>query len=640
MNKEQMNGNIEGNTKNEVEEITVYDNPSYMRDTNEVEIQQKAEKEIENDNAVKGVPQDRPQWGRSIEFLMSCVAMNVGLGNIWRFPFVAYENGGGAFVIPYLLVLTFFGRPMYYLEMCLGQFTSRGNVKMFESLAPILKGIGYGQLIGDFSVATYYCTLMAISLFYLIQSFTSDLPWTECRDEWKTNPFLQGKTCVSSKSVNVSNNISVCSSELYFRIEVLRESPDISEGLGIPDWRLALYLLASWIVTFLICSKGVKSSGKVSYFLALFPYIILFSLLIRATTLEGSVEGIAFFFLPQWEKLLEAKVWYAAITQCMFSLNIGFGTVTMCASYNSFRHNTYRDAIIVSILDTGTSMLAGTIIFGILGNLALKLNVDIDKVVTSGTGLAFISYPEAIARFESVPWVFAVLFFSMLFILGVGSLIALYGSASTVIMDSYPHLNISYVSFGTAVVGFIIGLVYITPGGQWIFTMVDFYAGTAIFFFMNTSEIIIIAWWYGIEDICKDIEFMLGRKTGIYWRMSWGLIIPVALLAVMVYFLSNLEPLRYADHIYPITVEAGGYALFAFGVLQPFFWFFIELCKRKRKERLYSEVLESMLSHESWGPKDMTENTAWREFKQEARMKRVSKRRNCLVDKLCVLIGY
>lgn len=71
---------------------------------------------------------------------MSCVAMSVGLGNIWRFPFTAYENGGGAFLIPYIIILTIIGRPLYYMEMSLGQFSNRGNIKFFKSLSPYLKG--------------------------------------------------------------------------------------------------------------------------------------------------------------------------------------------------------------------------------------------------------------------------------------------------------------------------------------------------------------------------------------------------------------------------------------------------------------------------------------------------------------------
>ncbi|KAG5861857.1 hypothetical protein JTB14_001142 [Gonioctena quinquepunctata] len=403
-------------------------------------------------------------------------------------------------------------------------------------------------------------------------------------------------------------------------IEVLKETPDVTTGVGLPDWELALCLLASWTITYIVCAKGVKSSGKASYFLAIFPYVILLTLLGRSATLNGSDKGMLYFITPRWEMLLEVKVWYAAITQCIFSLNIGFGTITMYASYNNFRHNTYRDAMIVATLDTFTSMLAGTIIFGILGNLATKMGVEIDDVVTSGTGLAFISYPEAIAKFDSVPWLFSILFF-------------------LIYHGFIPLSQNRSVSLFTAIIGFVIGLAYITPGGQWIFTMVDYYLGTAIFFFLDLVEIIAIAWWYGLGEICSDFQFMLKRSTGIYWRMCWGFIIPVSLFTVLIYFIFTIEPLTYEGNIFPSYIEVWGMAFFAIGVLQPFLWFFIEIFRRKNKQRSFKKVLESMVSHEAWGPKDANENMAWKEFKVGVRRDRVSKRRHWLVDKICVLMG-
>ncbi|KAJ8957365.1 hypothetical protein NQ318_004844, partial [Aromia moschata] len=584
--------------------------------------------------------EDRAQWGNSIEFLMSCIAMNVGLGNIWRFPFVAYENGGGAFLIPYLLVLIFLGRPMYYLEMCLGQFSSRGNVKMFESLAPILKGVGYGQLIGTICVATYYCSLMAITLFYLINSFTSDLPWSECDPAWENHTLLQNLTCLASKSEGGTNlTKTISSAELWFRIEVLKESTDISDGIGLPEWRLTLCLLVSWLITFSVCAKGVQTSGKASYFLAIFPYVILGSLLIRAVTLEGAGQGILYFVQPKWEKLLSAKVWYSAVTQCFFSLNIGFGSVTMYASYNTFRHNVYRDAMVVTTLDTCTSFLAGLIIFGILGNLAYKMQVNVSDVVKSGgTGLAFISYPEAIARFEAVPWLFAILFFFMLFVLGVGSLVALKGCAFTVVMDSFPHLEIWHVSLATAIGGFLVGLLYITPGGQWIFTMVDFFGGTFIFYVLTILEIVTVMWWYGLENICLDLEYMLKRKAGAYWRICWCVVTPLILITVFFYFIATLEELTYEGKSYPTNIIAWGWVLLGLGVMQPVVWFFVELAKRQRTESV-DEALKSLISHDSWGPKDLNKNRRWQEFKVKAKHAKDLKHRSWIKEKLCILVG-
>lgn len=82
---------------------------------------------------------ERENWGKSIEFLMSCIAMSVGLGNVWRFPFTALENGGGAFLLPYIVVLFIIGRPLYYLEMVLGQFSSRNSINVFD-MAPFFRG--------------------------------------------------------------------------------------------------------------------------------------------------------------------------------------------------------------------------------------------------------------------------------------------------------------------------------------------------------------------------------------------------------------------------------------------------------------------------------------------------------------------
>lgn len=226
---------------------------------------------------IVGAEKSRPVWGNSIEFLMSCISMSVGLGNIWRFPFTAYENGGGAFLIPYIIVLIIIGKPMYYLEMILGQFTSRSGVKIW-SLNPLFKGVGIGQLLATICVITYYCSMIALSLHYMFASFSSDLPWNTCRPEWEN--------CVDSKPLQ--SNITVTpgegsssSSEYYFLTTVLKETDDITHGIGTPDWKLSLWLLLAWAVVYLIIIRGVRSSGKAAYFLALFPYVVIITLLIQ-----------------------------------------------------------------------------------------------------------------------------------------------------------------------------------------------------------------------------------------------------------------------------------------------------------------------------------------------------------------------
>ncbi|EDS39009.1 sodium/Chloride dependent amino acid transporter [Culex quinquefasciatus] len=159
--------------------------------------------------------QNRPEWSNKLEFLMSCISMSVGLGNVWRFPFTAYENGGGAFLIPYIIVLFVIGRPLYYLEMILGQFTSRSSVKIWE-ISPLFRGIGVGQLVGTTSVVTYYVSLIAITLSYMFASFASELPWAKCEESW-------GEHCVDSSAIiahagnrNKTDEQAVSSSQIYF----------------------------------------------------------------------------------------------------------------------------------------------------------------------------------------------------------------------------------------------------------------------------------------------------------------------------------------------------------------------------------------------------------------------------------------
>ncbi|RXG54345.1 Sodium-dependent nutrient amino acid transporter 1 [Armadillidium vulgare] len=409
----------------------------------------------------------REQWGNPIEFLLSCIAMSVGLGNIWRFPFTAYENGGGAFLIPYLIVLFIIGRPLYYMELCMGQFASYGSVKVW-AMVPAFRG--YGQAIVTWCIVTYYVSLMSLTVFYLIVSFFPTLPWASCNGE----PYCYDATTNLSHVEDLSNFHPAA--EIYFQKVVNTHPGGLDEGIHPPDWKLALCLLFSWIILSLILIKGVKSSGKSAYFTALFPYVVLIIMLGRGASLPGAVDGVWFFIKPDWEKVFSATVWFRAIGQSFFSLTVGFGPIIMFSSYNDFRHNLYRDVTIISMVDTLTSFLAGLTIFGILGHLAHETGLPVSKVISrGGSGLAFISYPDVLSRFEVVPQLFAVLFFLMLFTLGVGSASALTGCVITVITDKFQN--------------------------------------NLVIFVLASLEVVAVTYVYGMKNFIRDIEFMLQRRT-------------------------------------------------------------------------------------------------------------------------------
>ncbi|XP_055624083.1 sodium-dependent nutrient amino acid transporter 1-like [Toxorhynchites rutilus septentrionalis] len=549
----------------------------------------------------------REKWGKNIEFLLSCVALSVGFGNVWRFPYTAFNNGGGAFVIPYLIVLFIVGRPVYYLEMVLGQFSNRGCVKVYD-LAPVMRGIGVGQTIAIFTVITYYAAVLAITFRYLVASFSLELPWGKCDPEWVD--------CVDSSFIGMAsagNRTQIqTSAELYFRNTVLHKAASLDDGIGTPDWRLVLCLVVSWTCIVAILIRGIKSSGKFSYFLAIFPYIIIFVLLIRSVTLPGAWNGIKYFFTPQWDKLLTIEVWYEAVTQCFFSLTICFGGLIVYASFNDFHNNIYRHAVIITWLDTFTSLIAGCIVFGIIGHLAhVTEQPDIQKVVKSGPGLTFETYPDAIAKFDFLPQLFSILFFFMLFLLGIGTLIGIVTSVITAIHDQNPHWKRWKVVLVVSFVGFCIGLVYITPGGLFILDLLDYYGATFVTLTLAVFELLTFAWIYGVDRVCKDIEFMLGVKTGLFWRICWGIVTPIVVLVILLVSIVNYVPKEL-----PSGYNALGWCLYTVAVLQLPAWGIYAWFKDPSSDP--SKKVKNIFNCMSdWGPEDPIVRSKYNTFISE-----------------------
>ncbi|XP_019933443.3 sodium-dependent nutrient amino acid transporter 1-like isoform X1 [Aedes albopictus] len=531
----------------------------------------------------------REKWTRNIEFLLSCVALSVGFGNVWRFPYTALNNGGGAFVIPYLVVLLVVGRPLYYLEMVVGQFSSRGCVKVFD-LCPLMRGVGVGQTITMFTIVGYYAALLSLAMRYFVDSFQYTLPWSECRSDWD---------CVDSSkaSIHISNSTTTKpSAEFYFTKTVTEQFSDLENGIGIPNYQLVLCLLVSWVLITVLVIKGIKSSGKASYFLAIFPYVILFGLLVRAVTLDGAFDGIRYLITPQWDKLLDTEVWYEAVSQCFFSLTVGLGAVIVYSSFNSFSNNIYRDAMIISWLDTFTSMLSGVIVFGVVGNVAYITKKNVTDVMKGGPELTFVVYPDAIAKMPTWPNFFAVMFFLMFILLGLGSNMGIVTTILTSIKDRYPGVKIWKVVIAIAVAGFCCGLVYISPGGFYVLDVVDYYGVTFPTLVLVVLEAFTFCWLYGVNRICMDIKFMLGIKTGIFWRICWGFLTLSILITI-----TCMQVFKYKAKKVPHGYNVFGWCLFGVTVLQVVGWA-IYATARQPQSSFGSKLCNALKPTDDWGP--------------------------------------
>ena len=237
----------------------------------------------------------------------------------------------GAFLIPYLIMLTIAGRPMYFMELDFGQFGGRGILSIW-SCAPIIRGIGFA-MVGLGSVVTiYYNVLMAYSLHYIGQSFRSNLPWTVCDPSWLE--------CVIRNESSIAAN-GTLASQLHWERSVL----DISSGLtdvGGLKWDLVLCLAISWLIVIACLAKGIKTSGKVIYFAATFPYLILITLMIVGLTQPGAWKGVLYLITPDFSKLFTIQIWREAASQSFFSLGVAEGGLITYASYNKFKHNIYK----------------------------------------------------------------------------------------------------------------------------------------------------------------------------------------------------------------------------------------------------------------------------------------------------------
>lgn len=507
---------------------------------------------------------DRPRetWSKKVDFLLSVIGYAVDLGNVWRFPYICYQNGGGAFLLPYLLMALFGGVPLFYMELALGQFHHSGCISIWKHICPIFKGIGFAICIIALYIAFYYNTIMAWALYYLLSSFQSTLPWSSCTNSWNTancNHYMS-----TDHNVSWSNSSTSPAEEFYVRqVLQVHRSPGLHQ-LGSVSWQLALCLLFIFTIVFFSIWKGVKTSGKVVWVTATFPYLVLLVLLIRGATLPGAWRGVVFYLKPDWEKLLSTTVWIDAAAQIFFSLGPGFGVLLAFASYNPFHNNCYKDALITSSVNCLTSFLSGFVIFTVLGYMAEMRQQDVDAVAKdAGPSLLFIIYAEAIANMPAATF-FSIIFFLMIIMLGLDSTFAGLEGVITAMLDEYPHVLVKRREkfvFGLVCVCYLGALSTLTYGGAFVVKLFEEYATGPAVITVVLLEVIAVSWFYGTKRFCNDIRLMLGFYPGIFWRVCWLAICPCFLLFIIISFLAFPPEVRLFSYHYPPWTTVLGYCI-------------------------------------------------------------------------------
>ncbi|BFZ24285.1 hypothetical protein BsWGS_27324 [Bradybaena similaris] len=539
----------------------------------------------------------REGWTGKLDFILTCIGYAVGLGNIWRFPYLCYKSGGGAFLIPYTLFLLLCGLPLFFLEVTYGQFSSLSPIAIWK-VAPLFKGVGVGMLVCSAIVCIYYNVIVAWTIYYLYLSFRAVLPWSHCNNEWNTdncvdderlrnftavavamnnlrnsalgNLSLEGNSSESgfdttnetSAMVYVRGNKTVPASVEFWERHVL----ELTDGIDNPGnirWQLLICLAVAWLCVFFCLFKGVKILGKVMHFAAPFPYLVLLILLVRGCTLPGAVEGIKFYIVPRWEKLAEFNVWGDAALQIFYSVGMGWGGIITMASYNKFNNNVYRDAMLVPLINCGTSFFAGFVIFSVLGFMAHEVNTSVDKIVSQGPGLTFVAYPEALAKMPVSP-LWSVLFFFMLFTIGLDSQFGMFETILSGIIDEFPRLLRNKKTALTTVaclVEFLLGLACITQGGIYVLQIMDWYCASFSLMLISLTECVALAWAYGAERLCKDIALMTGSQPHFWWKYMWKFITPLVIVFIWAFSVATLGPVTYGTYTYPTWAVVIGWIL-------------------------------------------------------------------------------
>ncbi|XP_072030979.1 sodium- and chloride-dependent glycine transporter 1-like [Amphiura filiformis] len=569
-----------------------------------------SKKSSENSDNNGDENEERGNWGNKMDFILSSVGFAVGLGNVWRFPYLCYKNGGGAFLVPYVIMLFAAGLPMFVIELGFGQFVSKGCVGVWD-LAPLFKGLGWAMVIISGMVVIYYNMIIAYIFFYFFASFNKVVPWSTCGNEWNTE-FCEVSTKSNSTLIyNTSeSNATVTTVTRPAEEFWLNYALGRSEGLhdmGTIRWQLLLCLLLAWIVVFLCLIKGIKSVGKVVYFTATFPYIVLFILLIRGLTLPGAMNGIYFYIVPRFDQLGNPTVWKDAAVQVFYSLGPAWGSLHTLASYNKFHNNFHRDGITVGLINCGTSVFAGFVIFAVIGFMSHDSGMPIEDVAAGGSGLAFVAYPEAIARMPgAVFW--ALLFFFMLLTLGLDSMFCNLETVVTAIVDElkpvYPNIyqKKTYVTGICCVVFFILGLPMTTNGGFYMLTLMDEYSAGFSIILISMGETLVISYVYGIENFMRDMMVMLKFKMNIYWKICWMAISPSVMFFVFIFFGVGYKGLTLDGYRYPPWAEFLGWGMTIAAAL-PVPAYMIYFLNFKAYGNTWKErFFYSLKPADSWGP--------------------------------------
>jgi neurotransmitter:Na+ symporter, NSS family len=433
-------------------------------------------------------------------FIMAAIGSAIGLGNVWRFPYVCYANGGGAFLIPFFIALFTAGIPLMILEFSLGHRTQKSAPEAFKKINKKFEWVGWWTSFIPFLIALYYVVVMAWCFSYMV--YAINLRWGTQADQFFLTNFL-----------GITGN------------------PSIFGSISIP---VVLGLIAIWTLVFVILYKGVHRIGKVVLLTVPIPTILLLILTIRGITLPGSIEGISYYLTPDFSKIFDVDVWLAAYAQVFFSLGLAQGIMITYASYLKKNSDINNNAFITALADAGTSFFAGFTVFSVVGYLAVTQGVSIDQLGIAGPYLIFITYPTAISLLPIAATIFGILFYIALLTFGIDSAFSMIEPISAGIHEKW-NISKTKTTALTCMVGFILSLSFTPGSGLYWLELMDHFIANFGLVVVGLLECILLGWMYPIKKFRSYANERSDFRIGSWWEFLIKYCVPLVLIILLVF---------------------------------------------------------------------------------------------------------
>lgn len=439
----------------------------------------------------------REQWGTRVGFILAAVGSAIGLGNIWRFPYMAYENGGGAFLIPYFFALLTAGIPIIVLEFAVGHKYAGAAPATFARISKRWEWLGWWQVLVSFVISVYYIVVISWALNYLYYSFSL---------AWGSDPGSFFGQFIGSAGEGATAYTTV--------------------GL---QWPIFIGVIIAWFINWLVLYSGIKRGIEVANKI-LMPilFIMVIIMVARAVTLPGAADGLQWLFRPDFSAIWNYRAWADAYGQIFFSLSIAFAIMITYASYLPKKSDIANNGFMTAFINCGFSMLAGIAVFGILGYMAAQQGTSVQEVAGAGVGLAFVTFPQAINLLPAATF-FGILFFLSLTFAGLSSEISINEACVSALIDKYGWSR-KQVATVFCLVGFLVSLIFVRPGsGLAALDIVDHFINNFGIVFAGLVEVIFLSWLFNINSIKEHINSISDFAVGGWWKFCLQVITPLVL---------------------------------------------------------------------------------------------------------------